>query len=127
MIKNTRKGDVEVKHNICENHKKNPKGEFVGCTCSSIYMKKEKAEQIYTEIEAEWIKKHGKENLNQEFLAKLRKVIPMMPADENGNKLVTNMDTGKSHLVPIKDIILKGLKGEDVCNYPEAKNEEKTI
>jgi len=81
-------------------------------------MKKTKANQIYKKILDFWINRYGKENLDREKLKALRKMLNLMP-DEDGMKRVTNMETGKTYLVPIEDIILNGLKGEELTKYPE--------
>lgn len=81
-------------------------------------MNKELAKKIYKEVENEWIKKYGKENLDPEKLRVIKQVLEEIP-DDDGNKRVTDMETGKTHLVPIKDIILKGLRGDCLNEYPE--------
>ena len=40
------------------------------------------------------------------------------------HKRVVNIDTGKIHLVPVRDIIEKGLKGSELDQYPEVKPTE---
>jgi hypothetical protein len=37
MIINIKPGKVEVKHFVCDYHKRNPNKKYAGCTCSSIY------------------------------------------------------------------------------------------
>jgi len=83
-------------------------------------MNKPLANKIYSEIEDEWTKKYGKENLDPEKLRAIKEVIKEIP-DEDGNKRVTDMETGKTHLVPVKDIIIKGLHGDCLKEYPEEK------
>ena len=83
-------------------------------------MEQETAEKIYKEIETEWIKRHDKEKLDPEKLRAIKKMLEVIP-DEDGNKRVTSMETGKTHLVPIKEIILNGLKGNELNKYPEQK------
>lgn len=80
-------------------------------------MKKEIAEQIYKKIYDEWVNRYGKENLDNDQLEALRNFILECP-DDDGYKRVTNMTTGKTHLVPYEDIILHGLKGSELNKYP---------
>ena len=84
-------------------------------------MNKLLANKIYSEIEAEWTKKYGKENLDTKKLRAIKEMLKHIP-DEDGNKRVTDMMTGKTHLVPVKDIIMKGLRGDCLKEYPEESN-----
>ena len=83
-------------------------------------MNREKADKIYQEIEEEWVKRYGRENLNPKTMNAVKMILREVP-DEDGCKRVKCMGTDATHLVPIKDIILNGLKGEDVAKYPVEK------
>lgn len=82
-----------------------------------IKMKSEMAEKIYDEILVEWVERHGKDNLDSEKLESIRKMLHSMPEDSI-YKRVTSMETGKTHMIPIKEIILNGLNGHDLSKYP---------
>jgi len=83
-------------------------------------MNKKLADKIYKEIENEWIKRYGKQNLDKEKLRVMKVLLKEIP-DNDGNKRVTDMVTGKTYLVSIKDIILNGLRGDNLKQYPEEK------
>jgi hypothetical protein len=80
-------------------------------------LKPEIAEELYNEILTEWIARHGKEKLDPEKLEATRQTLLSLPEDKV-YKSVVNMSTGKTHLVPIKDIILNGLRGWELDKYP---------
>ena len=86
-------------------------------------MKAEMAEKIYEEVLVEWIDRHGEDKLDPEKLEATRKMLHSIPEDSI-YKRVTNMETGKTHMVPIKDIILNGLKGYDLSKYPEVDEKQ---
>jgi hypothetical protein len=75
------------------------------------------AEEMFNEIVVEWIARHGKEKLDPEKLEATRQLLLSLP-DDRVYKSVVSMETGKTHLVPIKDIILNGLKGWELDKYP---------
>ncbi len=80
-------------------------------------MSKEMQDKIYDEIVAEWTEKYGVENLDKVKLDTVRKALAYIP-DADGLKCVSSVETGKTHLVPVKDIIMKGLKGDELETYP---------
>lgn len=90
-------------------------------------MKKEKVNSILEEVKKEWINrlKNGQymnvpknSIIDKPFLESLRKMLLLCP-DEDGNKRITDATTGKTHLIPIKTIILDGIKQKDLYKYPE--------
>ncbi len=54
---------------------------------------------------------------HEEFILRLEKRFGVY-------KKVVDLETGKTHKVPTRDIIEKGLKQEDLKNYPEYILEE---
>ena len=83
-------------------------------------MKEEKANEIFERVKKEWIKRHGEKNLNPAILNTLKKSLLSIP-DDDGNKRVKSLSTGKTHLVPIERIILNGLRGDELDKYPVEK------
>jgi hypothetical protein len=77
---------------------------------------KEKAEEIYNKIISEWKKKYGEENLDKSQLEAIKYVIFNFP-HADGCQRVVRIEDGKTYLVPIQDIILKGLKGTELKKY----------
>ena len=59
---------------------------------------------------------HGKDNLNPNTINSIKNMLKVIP-DDDGCKRVTDMETGKTHLVPIEDIVLNGLKGNELYKY----------
>ena len=55
--------------------------------------------------------------LDDIFLKNIREVLKICP-DEDGLKRVIDSETGNTHLVPIEDIMLNGLKQKDLKKYP---------
>ena len=65
-----------------------------------------------------WRKKQSKgAKLDYIFLKAIRKLLELCP-DEDGLKRVVDGATGNTHLVPIEDMLLNGLKQQDLKNYP---------
>ena len=65
-----------------------------------------------------WRKKQAKgAKLDYIFLKAIRKLLEVCP-DEDGLKRTVDMETGNTHLVPIEDILLNGLRQKDLKNYP---------
>jgi len=87
-------------------------------------MKEEKVDEIMTEVEAEWKKRYGEEAIDPMRIEKVREALSMSP-NENGIMPCYNTDTGKHHAVPMKDIILDGLKGSELDKYPVIEKENK--
>lgn len=77
------------------------------------------ADKIYKEIEDEWVKRHGEKNVDPKALKGIKLLLTNLP-DKDEFKRVTSMTTGKTHLVPIKEIILNGIKEEEISKYQEA-------
>ena len=80
-------------------------------------MKEEKVKEIMDTVVKFWVTKHGADNIDLKAVEGLRNVLRSSP-HENGIMPVTNLDTGKTHLVPILDIIRFGLKGTELDKYP---------
>ena len=55
--------------------------------------------------------------LSEEFLKGIRDFLKLCP-DQDGFKRVVSIETGKTHLVPYEEIMLKGLKGSELGEYP---------
>jgi hypothetical protein len=72
-------------------------------------------------VTEEWSKRG---TLDKTFLDFFRKFLSDCP-DNDGLKRVTYLPTGKTYLVPYEDLILYGLKGNEVTRYPEEKQNAK--
>jgi hypothetical protein len=83
-------------------------------------MKPEKVNEIMGRIIKVWIKRHGLQNLDHRKIEAVRNVLLLSPHDD-GFIPVQIMENGETYLVPIEDIILNGLKGEDVKKYKQLK------
>lgn len=81
-------------------------------------MNNKKVDEIMKKLIAGWNKRLPKgAKLQKEFLKGIKEFLKLCP-DEDGKKRVTDLSTGKTHLVPYEDIILNGLKGKDLNKYP---------
>ena len=81
-------------------------------------MNPQKVNEIMQKLREGWRKKASEgARLDYIFLKGIRKLLEMCP-DEDGLKRVLDGATGKTHLVPIEDMILNGLKQQDLKNYP---------
>lgn len=87
-------------------------------------MQEKKVNEIMDRICAEWEKKFGKENLNPLTIEATRDSLRMSPHEDGLMRVSVGFD-GETHLVPYEDIILHGLKGEDVAKYPVEQKENK--
>jgi len=83
---------------------------------------RELQQKIYEEIKEEWIKRYGEDKIDLNKLSNLKLLLKLVP-DKDGFKRVTKMESGKTYLVPIKDMILNGLHGKDLKKYQEVKDE----
>lgn len=83
---------------------------------------KEKADEIWEKVREEWIKRYGEENLDSRMMELTKKMIRVLP-DKDGRKRITSVNTLKTHLVPVEEIILNGINEENLQKYPEEKNE----
>jgi hypothetical protein len=78
-------------------------------------------DKIFRKVKKEWEKRVGRGNADEKSL---KKIIEL--ADTNGDGKKRVIIEGKIYLVPIEDIILKGISGREVKeNYPEEKNEQR--
>lgn len=75
----------------------------------------ETEERIFNAVKRRWERDVGKGNVDER---KLRRAIRLFNTDGDGLKRVVFLPTGKTHLVPIEDIMLDGLKSGDINGYP---------
>ena len=87
--------------------------------------KNERYYEIREKILKFWKKKHGKLISQKKSEEKLDMILEMIP-DDDGMKRVTAIPDGTTHLVPVEDMIMYGLKGNEITKYPlaEEENEE---
>jgi len=81
-------------------------------------MEEQKINEIMDKVIKEWIKRHGIVNIDPQKIGALKKVLQDSPHND-GLMRVQLIGGGSTYLVPFKDIILNGLKGEDIEKYPE--------
>lgn len=72
----------------------------------------ESEQKIFDRIKEESIRRGTA--INETFV---RNVIRLANVDGDGKKRVVKMETGETFLVPIDDIILNGLRGQDLDRY----------
>ena len=82
-------------------------------------MEPKKVNEIMSKIMAVWIAKHGIQNIDPGKIQAVRNTLLMSPHND-GKMRVTLIGEEEAHLVPFEDMILNGLKGEDVKKYPIA-------
>lgn len=70
--------------------------------------------KIFNKILNVWEKRVGKGNVDDKRLVQI-----IMMADIHGDGKKRIKIDGETHLVPIEDIMLHGIKGTDVLNYPK--------
>ena len=81
-------------------------------------MQKEKVDEIMNKVVSEWKKRiPDGAKLSQEQIDMLRQCLSMSPHDD-GLMRVTSFETGKTHLVPMEEMILYGLRGDKLEKYP---------
>ncbi len=80
-------------------------------------MNEQKINEIMSKAVKYWEIKYGRENIDLQVCNGLKNVLELSP-HEDGIMPVENMDTGKTHLVPMIDIIVKGIKGSELDKYP---------
>lgn len=80
-------------------------------------MKEEKADEIMAVILKVWEEQYGKDNIDPKKVKDVRKMLLLSP-HEDGLMPVKIIGGKGTHTVPIKNIILKGLRGKDVEKYP---------
>jgi benzoyl-CoA reductase/2-hydroxyglutaryl-CoA dehydratase subunit BcrC/BadD/HgdB len=72
-------------------------------------------QKIFDKVKKEWEQRVGKGHVDDNAL---KDIILFADTNKDGKKRVVSMETGKTHLVPIEDIILSGLKSNELENYP---------
>ena len=70
-------------------------------------------QKIFYDVKAEWERRVGKGRIDE---GRLKRTILM--ADTNGDGKKRVVVSGKTHLVPISDIILHGLQAVEIDKYP---------
>jgi len=76
--------------------------------------------KIFKKVKEDWEKMVGKGKVDEKALKDLIKF-----ADTNGDGKKRVIVDGKTYLVPIEDIILKGIIGKEVKKYPLEMEREK--
>lgn len=85
-------------------------------------MEEEKVNEIMNKVISVWIKRHGITQIDPQKIEAVKKVLKESP--HNDGLMRVQMIGGRTtHLVPFEDIILNGLKGEDIERYPMEKEE----
>jgi hypothetical protein len=82
-------------------------------TCRSIKMSPKKVNEIMSKVLKEWINRYGVDKLDPKKIKYTRKMLLMSP-HEDGFMRVELIEEDGAYLVPFEDIILNGLKGEDI-------------
>jgi hypothetical protein len=88
----------------------------VCCRETFKMISKERADEVWDKVMKAWQAKADGGKLDEKFLKQMKEFVYSLP-DEDGMKRVTAMETGKTHLVPVEDIILKGLRGDMLGKY----------
>lgn len=81
-------------------------------------MKEEKVDEIMDKVLLRWIKTFGLENIDPQKAKMLRQILKQSPHDDGYMRITLIEEPGITYLVPFEDIILNGIKGEDVKKYP---------
>lgn len=68
-----------------------------------------------------WDERHGLENCKIEVVESLFKVLLLSPHKDGLMRVSLIEDSNDTYLVPFEDIILFGLKGEEVAEYGKDK------
>jgi hypothetical protein len=80
-------------------------------------MKKESVDKIMKV----WEKRYGKNKIDQNKLMILAKSLELSPHEDGRLRITLIEDKKTTYLVPMEDVILFGLKAEDVKKYPKEK------
>lgn len=83
-------------------------------------MKEEKVQEIMKKVMNTWEKRHKAGKFNMVVVEATYKALRLSPHDD-GLMRVVSMETKKTHLVPYEEVILNGLKGTELENFPEEK------
>jgi len=81
-------------------------------------MKEQMVNQIMQKCTDVWKQRNPGKHLDPGFINLFTDLLKTCP-DEDGMKRVVDMETNKTHLIPYSEIILNGLKGNEVKNFPE--------
>lgn len=73
--------------------------------------------KIFNKILKVWEEKVGKGNVDEIGIIQIIKI-----ADVHGDGKKRIKVNGETHLVPIEDIVLDGIRGTDVSKYPKVKS-----
>ena len=86
-------------------------------------MKPKKVNDIMKRVMKEWYKRYGEGKIDPEKVNAVRDML-LLSQYEDGFMRVQMIDGGEDvYLVPFEDIILDGLKGEEIeKKYEKAKN-----
>jgi hypothetical protein len=85
-------------------------------------MNSEKIDEIMNKVIKVWIERFGITNIDPQKIEAVKGVLKESP-HEDGLMRVQLIGGGATYLVPFEDIILNGLKGEDIEKYPIEKEE----
>jgi len=83
-------------------------------------MTPEKVNEIMGKVIIEWIKRYGT-NLDPQKIKIIREMLLQSPHEDGFMRVQLIEEGGEIYLVPFEDIILNGLKGEDVKKYEKEK------
>jgi len=78
---------------------------------------KELADKIMQKICNEWAKRYA-DGVDPAKVAAITIVVNNFPHSD-GKQRVTDISTGKTHLIPLEYIILHGLHGSELDKFPE--------
>lgn len=84
-------------------------------------MKKESVDKIMKTVMAVWEKRHGKDRVDKNKVMILTKSLELSPHEDGRLRVTLIEDKKTTYLVPMEDVILFGLKAEDVKKYPKEK------
>lgn len=76
-------------------------------------MTPKKVNEIMGKVIKEWIKRYGKDNIDSMKTKATRDMLLLSPHDDGFMRVNVSGNEG-TYLVPMEDIILDGLKGEDI-------------
>ena len=76
-------------------------------------------EGIFEKVKSNWEERVGRGNVDEDVL---KKIIVISDIHGDGKKRVKRRETGELFLVPIEDILLIGVKEEELDKYPKEDN-----
>jgi len=76
-------------------------------------------EGIFEKVKSNWEERVGRGNVDEDVL---KTIIVNSDIHGDGKKRVERAETGELFLVPIEDILLIGLKEEELDKYPKEDN-----